>query len=187
MKLVIASIMAALLLALILSLPASAQDSASITITMTGLNEISISLDKTDWPLGTIAANTRYETSPAIEWCTLTVQGNSNVNTFIVGDDAKWVDNPSAYIWSLSSDGTNGENIYGLWFRISGDTTRGPNADGYVPITKAESEFWPYSGGSGSSLAPGDTKQFGLRLLSPTYFVGSRQMQTQITISAVAA
>ncbi|MCJ7669645.1 MAG: hypothetical protein MUO61_03905 [Dehalococcoidia bacterium] len=184
MKAVITSIVVAILLALIFSLPALAQESGTITITitMTGVNEISISLDKTQWPLGNVAANTEYETSPPIEWCTLTVEGNCNVNTFIGGDDAKWVDNPSAYKWTLSTDGTNAEDIYGLWFRISGDTARG-----YVPVTKTESEFWPYTGGSGSSLAPGDTKQFGLRLLTPTYFVGGRQMQAQITISAVAA
>lgn len=129
-----------------------------------------------------MASDTEYVTSPPIEWCTLTVEGNCNVNTFIVGEDAKWVDNPGAYKWTLSGDGTNGEDVYGLRFRISGDTTRG-----YVPITKTEGEFWPYSDGSGSSLAPGDTKQFGLRLLTPTYFVGSREMQTKITISAVAA
>ncbi|MGB5924596.1 MAG: hypothetical protein WBH01_00670, partial [Dehalococcoidia bacterium] len=155
---------------------------STITITMTGLSEISISLDKTQWPLGTIPSNTEYETSPPIEWCTLTVQGTCNVNTFIVGEDAKWVSDPNAYKWTLSSDGTNGEHIYGLWFRISGDTARG-----YVPITKTQSEFWPYSGGSASSLAPGDTKQFGLRLLAPSYFFSGREMQTQITISAVAA
>ena len=151
-----------------------------ITITMTGLNEISISLDKTQWPLGTVASNTEYETIPQIEWCTLTVQGTCNVNTFIVGDDAKWISDPNTYKWTLSNDGTNGDHIYGLRFRISGDTARG-----YVPITKTQSEFWPYSGGS--SLAPGDHKQFGLRLLTPTYFYSGRQMQTQITISAVAA
>ena len=186
MKSLITSMVVALVLALILSLPALAQESGTITITMMGLDEISISLDKTQWPLGSVPANTQYETSPPIEWCTLTVDGNCNVNTFIVGDDAEWVDDPTAYIWTLSSDGTNGEDIYGLWFRISGDTTRGPMLDGYVPITKTESEFWPY-GTTGSSLAPGDSKQFGLRLLTPTYFVGGRQMQTQITISAVAA
>jgi hypothetical protein len=180
MKLAIASIIVVIILALTVSLPALAQQNSTITITMTGLNEISISLDKTQWPLGTVASNTEYQTSPQIEWCTLTVQGTCNVNTFILGDDAKWVSDPGAYEWTLSSDGTNGEHIYGLWFRISGDTERG-----YVPITKTESEFWPYSGGS--SLAPGNTKQFGLRLLTPTYFYSSRQMQTQITISAVAA
>ena len=180
MKAVITSIVVAIILVLIFSLPALAQESGTITITMTGVNEISISLDKTQWPLGEVATDTEYTTSPPIEWCTLTVEGNCNVNTFILGEDAEWVDNPSAYKWTLSNDGTNGENVYGLWFRISGDTARG-----YVPITKTEGEFWPYAGGS--SLAPGDTKQFGLKLLTPTYFVGGRQMQTQITISAVAA
>ena len=180
MKALITSIVAAIILALILALPALGEESESITITMTGVNEISISLDKTQWPLGNVATDMEYMTSPAIEWCTLTVEGNSNVNTFIVGEDAKWVDNPSAYKWTLSNDGTNGENVYGLQFRISGDISRG-----YAPVTKTQGEFWPYAGGS--SLAPGDTKQFGLKLLTPTYFVGSRQMQTQITISAVAA
>ena len=180
MKAAVMSIGLAIILALIFSLPALAQESGTITITMTGVNDISISLDKTQWPLGEVAADTEYSTSPSIEWCTLTVEGNCNVNTFIVGEDAEWIDNPSSYKWTLSNDGTNGENVYGLWFRISGDTARG-----YVPVTKTEGEFWPYSGGS--SLAPGDTKQFGLKLLTPTYFVGGRQMQTQITISAVAA
>jgi len=185
MKVAVTSVAIAIMLAIAVSLPALAQQNSTITITMTGLNEISISLDKTQWPLGTIASNTDYETIPQIQWCTLTVQGTCNVNTFIVGDDAKWVSDPNTYKWTLSSDGTNGEHIYGLWFRISGDTTRGPLGDGYVPITKTQGEFWPYS--AGSSLAPGDTKQFGLRLLSPTYFFSSRQMQTQITVSAVAA
>jgi hypothetical protein len=180
MRTIVTSIVIAIILASAVSLPALAQESATITITMTGLNEISISLDKTQWPLGNVALDTEYETSPPIEWCTLTVQGTSNVNTFIVGEDAEWVTNPADYKWTLSSDGTNGEHIYGLWFRISGDTARG-----YVHITETQAEFWPYSGGS--SLAPGDTKQFGLRLLTPTYFYSSRQMQTQITISAVAA
>jgi hypothetical protein len=179
MKIVITSILVAIILALILSLPAVAQESGTITITMTGVNEISISLDKTQWPLGEVAADTEYPTSPPIEWCTLSVGGNCNVNTFIVGEDAEWVDN-AVYKWTLSSDGSNGEHVYGLWFRISNDITRG-----YVPVTKAEGEFWPYGGGS--SLAPGNTKKFGLRLLTPTYFFGGRQMQTQIIISAVAA
>ena len=180
MKAVITSIVVAIILVLIFSLPALAQESGTITITMTGVNEISISLDKTQWPLGQVAAGTEYMTSPPIEWCTLTVEGNCNVNTFSVGENAEWVDNPSAYKWTLSNDGANGENVYGLQFRISGDIARG-----YVPVTKTEGEFWPYA--SGSSLAPGDTKQFGLKLLTPTYFIGDREMRTQITISAVAA
>jgi len=182
MREAITSIVVAIILALIFYLPVLAQESGTITITMTGVNEISISLDKTEWPLGNVASNTEYTTSPPIEWCSLNNSGNCDVKTFILGEDAKWVDDPGAYQWALSSNGTNGEEMYGLWFRISGDTTRG-----YVPITKTESEFWPYTGASGSSLAPGKTKQFGLRLLTPTHFVSGRQMQTKITISAVAA
>ena len=185
MKALIASILVAIVLALVISLPVLGQQNATITITMTGLDEISISLDKTEWPLGTIASDTEYVTSPPIEWCTLTVGGTCNVNTFIVGDDARWISDPNTYQWTLSGDGANGEHTYGLWFRVAGDTTRGPLGDGYVPVTKTEGEFWPYSGGS--SLAPTDTRQFGLKLLSPTYFYSGRQMQTQITISAVAA
>ena len=185
MKVLVASILISTVLASVISFPVLGQQTGTITITMTGVNEISISLDKTQWPLGNVALDTEYETSPPIEWCTLTVQGTANVNTFIVGEDAEWVAHPTDYEWTLSSDGTNGEHVYGLWFRISGDNTRGPSSDGYVPVTKTESEFWPYSGGA--SLAPGDTRQFGLRLLSPTYFYSSRPMQTQITISAVAA
>jgi hypothetical protein len=184
MKIAVTSIVVAIVLTLAVPLPALAQQNSTIIITMTGLNEISISLDKTQWPLGTVASNTQYETSPAVQWCTLTVAGTCNVNTFIVGDDAKWVSDPGAYKWTLSNDGTNGNHTYALWFRISGDNTRGPLSDGYVPVTKTQSEFWPYSGGS--SLAPGDHKQFGLRLLTPTYFYSNRQMQTQIIISAVA-
>ena len=90
MKAVVTSIVVAIMLALIFSLPALAQESGTITITMTGVNEISISLDKTQWPLGNVASNTEYETSPPIEWCTLTVVGNSHVNIFIVGEDAEW-------------------------------------------------------------------------------------------------
>jgi redox-regulated HSP33 family molecular chaperone len=180
MKVAITSVGIAIMLILAASLPALAQQNGTITITMTGLNEISVILDKTQWPLSTVASDTEYLTSPQIEWCTMTIQGTCNVNTFIAGDDAEWASNPTGYKWTLSNDGTNGEHVYGLCFRISGDTARG-----YVPITKTQSEFWPYSGGS--SLAPGDNKQFGLMLLTPTYFYSSRQMQTQILISAVAA
>jgi hypothetical protein len=180
-KVAIATTLLTVILVLILCLPAVAQgsDTGAITITMTGANEISITLDKTDWPVGTVASNTEYETDPPIEWCSLNNTGNVAVNTFIVGEDAKWVDNP-AYKWTLSSNGTSGNHIYGLWFRISGDTTRG-----YVPVTKTESEFWPYSGYL--PLESGHHKQFGLRVLTPTLFYGGRQMQTHVTISAVAA
>jgi len=186
MKAKILGILSALILVLCFSLPTLAGDSGTITITMTGADEISITLDKTNWDLGNVASNAVRETIPPIEWCTLTVAGNCNVKTSIVGEDAKWVSNPTAYKWTLSNDGSSGQHIYGLWFRISGDTTRGPNVDGYVPVTKTQSEFWPY-GSTGSSLAPGDKRQFGLRLVTPTYFYSGREMQAQVTISAVAA
>jgi hypothetical protein len=183
MKAVITSIVVALILALILSLPALAQESGTITITMTGVNDISISLDKTQWPLGNVTSNTEYTTSPPIEWCTLTVEGNCKVNTFILGEDATWVGAPGAYKWTLSGDETNGEDEYVLWFRVAGDAP--PEGRGYVLITNEETQLWPYS--DHPPLEPGQYKQFGLKLLTPTYFVGGRQMQTQITISAVAA
>jgi hypothetical protein len=134
MKTAVTSILLAIVLALVISLPTLAQQNSTITITMTGLDEISISLDKTQWLLGTIASDTEYSTSPPIEWCTMTVGGTCNVNTFIVGDDAKWISDPNTYQWTLSSDGTNGEHTYGLWFRISGDTEI-PHEDLWLMVT----------------------------------------------------
>ena len=64
MKAAVASIVVAIILALIFSLPALAQESDTITITMMGANDISISLDKTQWPLGNVALNMEYATSP---------------------------------------------------------------------------------------------------------------------------
>jgi hypothetical protein len=64
MKAAIASVVVAIILALIFSLPALAQESDTITIAMMGANDISISLDKTQWPLGNVASNTEYATSP---------------------------------------------------------------------------------------------------------------------------
>jgi len=65
MKAAVTSIVVAIILALIFSLPALAQESDTITITMMGVNDISISLDKTQWPLGNVASNTEYATSSA--------------------------------------------------------------------------------------------------------------------------
>jgi len=185
MKKAITLTSATLVLVLAVSLPALAEESQSVTITMTGASHIGISLDIEHWPLGEVAPSKDYYTVPKINWCTLTVTGNSAVNTFIMGQDATWGDDPGAYKWALSDDGSTGPHVYGLWFRISGDTTRGPHGDGYVPITSALSEFWPYDG-VGGSLQPGQSKQFGLLLLTPSEFVGGRTMETQITIVAVA-
>ncbi len=184
MKKLIPVITAVLVLSLMLSSSLMADDSQMVTITMTGASEIAISLTITHWPLGDVAPNTEYYTNPEKQWCTLEVTGNSAVDTFIEARDATWADDHDAYKWTLSDDGSNGPDVFGLWFRIAGDTTRGPNDDGYVPITKTQSEFWPYD--DGDSLEPEDTKQFGLRLLTPSEFTGGRTMETQITISAVA-
>ena len=182
----ITSIFLAIILASIPYLPSLADSTGTITISMIGANELSITLSPTNWNLGEVASDMEYETSPPIEWCTLTNTSNVAINTFIVCEDAKWVEQPGSYEWTLSSDGTNSENTFGLWFRISGDNTRGPYGDGYVPITKTESEFWPYPD-KGSSIEAGSHKQFGLRLLTPSSFDADKQMQTTITISAVAA
>jgi len=64
MKAAVTSIVVAIILALIFSLPALAQESDTITITMMGVNDISISLDKTQWPLRNVALNMEYATSP---------------------------------------------------------------------------------------------------------------------------
>lgn len=190
MKTGIISISLAVILVLIPCLPAIAQDNdaETITITMTGVNEISITLDKTEWPIGDVASDTECVTSPPIDWCTLENDGNVNVNTFVVGEDAKWYEDGVGknYYWTLSntnesdiSDSVRGHK-YMLWFRVHGDTDRD-----YVLITKELSEFWPPYGGS--SIGVGDKKQFGLKLLTPTFFYAGREMKTTITISAVAA
>ena len=184
MKGVIAFVLSAVVLVLAFSFPVLADDSETVTITMTGVCAISISLDRTQWPLGDVAPDQIHKTVPEIEWATLTVTGNCDVKTLIVGEDATWVDDPSAYRWTLSDDGSNGEDTYGLWFRIAQDTTRGPHEDGYVPITKTKQEFWPYDGGE--SLTADSSKKFGLMLLTPSKLIGGRQMQTQVTIIAVA-
>jgi hypothetical protein len=184
MKAVVAFALGVAVLALVLAVPVLADDTGTVTITMTGGSAISISLDRTHWQLGTVGPDLEYVTIPPIEWCTLTVTGNSAVKTFIEGEDAKWTDNPAGYKWTLSTDGLNGEHVYGLWFRISGDNTRGPDNDGYVPITKTKSEFWPYGGGA--SLEPNASKKFGLRLITPSSFTGGREMEAKVTIIAVA-
>ena len=177
----ITSILLAAILASIPCLPASAvSNETAITITMNTTAVIEIELSVTNWTIGDVEPNKEYVTDPPIEWCTLTNKGNYEVNTFIKGENATSAGDTS-YKWTLNDAGTNGEDIYALWFRVSGDTARM-----YVPITKTKGELWPWDGG-GSSLAPNATKQFGLRLLTPTFFYGDKQMQTHIIVSAVAA
>lgn len=198
MKTGIISILLALILVLIPYLPVVAQETGTITITMTGAKEISITVSPTSWSPGeggAVSPDTPYLTDTT--WFTLTIAGNCNANTFIAGEDAVCVED-STYKWTLSSDGNSGKGIYVLQVKAEKDGT----IRDYFFVTKpAEGslgeEFWPWSGGSSSSLAPGDAIQFGLKLKTPSpdftkggvgYFsVGDATMQTQITISAVAA
>lgn len=191
MKTGIISILLALILALIPYLLVVAQDdSGIITITMTGVEEVSITLSPTSWSPGegsTISPDKPYFTDTT--WFTLAVAGNCNVNTYIVGEDAECAED-STYKWTLSSNGENAKGVYALWFRVSEESSD-------VIITKTVSEFCPPYG-KGSSLAPGDAIQFGLKLLTPKpdfhkvegdvgyFLVGDAKMQTHITMSAVA-
>ena len=184
MKLGIITILSAIILALISCLPALAQDSGNITVTMNGTTESSIILTPANWSFGTISPNTEYNTGLTQFNLTVDPTSNCNVNTFITADDAVCVYD-STYVWTLSSDGNNGERIYVLWFRVE----EYPNT--YIQITKEQTQF------RSLSMAPGDSQQFGLRLLTPQrdftkggtdYFsVGAATMQTHVTISAVAA
>lgn len=194
MKAGIVSILLALILALISYLPVVAQDDSTgtITITMTGAKEVSITVNPTNWSPpeeegGKVKPNTSYET--AQERFTLTAAGsNCNVNTFIAGDDAVCVAD-STYKWELSNDRNNAKGMYVLKFQVSGEASD-------VVITKTARDFCPPHG-QGSSLTPTDSIQFGLKLLTPSpdftkdgvgYFsVGDATMETHITISAVAA
>lgn len=197
---IILGILLALILALIPYLPVVAQETGTITITMTGVNEISITVSPTSWSPagegGIVSPDTPYLTDST--WFTLTIAGNCNANTFIAGEDAVCVAD-STYKWTLSSDGNNDKGVYVL----SVKSQRGETVRDYFYITKPTEEeslgeeFWPWSGGSSSSLAPGEKVQFGLKLKTPSpdfteggvdYFsVGDATMETHITISAVAA
>jgi len=104
MKTGIISILGASLLVLTSSLPASASDSGTITITMTGVETvISISLDKASWALGDVTEDNEYKTDPEATWCTITNEGNVNVDLGIQGEHAEF----DTSIWFLSEDGTN--------------------------------------------------------------------------------
>lgn len=179
-------ILLVIILAVIPYLPVMAQDGKSgTTITMNTESVMAISLDKTGWkPAGEkdVSLNTTYKTDLPASWCTVTNKGNTNVTISINGDDAKWVSGD--YKWTLSSTGANVKNMYALWYHIKGDT-----ADSYTLITKTETAMeWTRDGKGILNLRKhDDTQQFGLKLLTPTQFIGGRTMEAQITISAVAA
>jgi hypothetical protein len=195
MKSSIMGISLAAVLALVAFLPVLGQDdsSSTITITMTGASEFSINLEPTEWkPVGeeALSPDTTYETG--ITWCTLTVEGNCNVNAYVAGEDAVWGEDPSEYGWILSTSGDNEIGMYVLWFMVEDDVR------GYILIPEASEgspgvEFYP----SSLSPGPGGAKRFGLKLLTPEadfakdgvgYFsVGGATMETHVTIGAVAA
>jgi len=184
MKLGIIGILLAGILALIPCLPATAQDSGTITLNMTGAMEFSINLTPGNWSFGTVTPNTVNTTD--LTQFNLTVNPTSTcaINTYITGEDAVWADDPGAYDWTLSSNEQNDIKVYVLWFRLDG-------GESYIPITEGETSFYS------STLGPGDSKQFGLKLLTPQpdftkgatgyFLVGDTEMQTHVTISAVVA
>jgi hypothetical protein len=187
-RIAIVTILAAIILAAICYLPVMADDNSSgTTITMNTTSVMAISLDKTEWKVqgegGVVSSNTTYKTDLPASWCTITNDGNANVTISIKGDDAKWVTHPDDYKWTLSSTGDNGKHMYALWYHIKGDTV-----DSYTLITKTETSMaWTRDGEPLNLVKHGDTEQFGLKLLTPTYFYAGRTMQTTIIISAVAA
>ena len=194
MKRIILSTFLAITLAFISYLPALADGNSTgaVTITMNTESVLAISLSQAEWKPegegGFISSNTTYETDKPATWCTITNEGNVNVNIYMEADDAKWVDNPGSYEWTLIAEESHiGDaeraHKYALWYHIAGDT-----ADSYSLITKDPTAMmWTRDGEPLNLRKHSDTEQFGLKLLTPTYFVGTRTMEAQITLSAVVA
>jgi len=194
MKAGIPSIFLATILCMFACLPALADDNSTgeVTITMNTASVLAISLSQAEWKpegeVGLVSSNTTYKTDKPATWCTITNEGNANVNIYIDGGDAEWVDNPGAYEWTLITEESHiGDeeraNEYALWYHIAGDT-----ADSYTLITKDPTVMtWTRDGEPLNLRKNSDTEQFGLKLLTPTYFVGTRTMEAEITVSAVPA
>lgn len=192
----IVSMALAIILALIPCLPALAADDSTVTITVATNKDIDITLqDKegetlTNWDIGDVEPNIEYVTDPYATWCTITNNGNCVVDMRIQGKDAECYKDGSyieTWNWKLSEDENNGTKEYVLWYHIAGD-----KADSYTPITEVPTlmkHIKPNGddGGPLTLIGNGDQKQFGLKLLTPTFFYGNLQMKTTITISAVAA
>ena len=154
-------------------------NTGAINITMTTVETIiEITLDKTDWEIGNVTADTEYKTDPEATWCTINNTGTVKVDIGIKGENAKDALSPTI-IWSLSNDGTNGENKYALCYHLSGDT-----AGNYTPITLNETPI--KKSGKNVTIEVSGEKQFGLKLLTPEFFqYYDRNMETHVTISAV--
>jgi len=187
MRIRVITILLAIILAAIAYLPVMAEDNSSgqTTIIMNTESVMGISFNQAEWRVEgekDVSVNTTYETDLPASWCTITNTGNTNVTIFIKGDDAKWVNDPSKK-WTLSGTGDNGKNIYALWYHIKGDT-----ADSYTLVSKdLASMKWTRDAERLNLAKHDDTQQFGLKLLTPTQFIGGRTMEANITISAVAA
>lgn len=194
MKAGIPSIFLAILLGMFACLPALADDNSTgeVTITMNTESVLAISLSQAEWKpegeVGLVSSNTTYKTDKPATWCTIANEGNANVNIYINGGDAEWVDNPGGYEWTLITEESHiGDeeraHEYALWYHIAGDT-----ADSYTLITKDPTLMtWTRDGEPLNLRKNSDTEQFGLKLLTPTYFVGTRTMEAEITVSAVLA
>ena len=172
-----ASVVLAFILILVPLSAASAQGSITIKITLhtpaPKMLAVGLTSSPTEWNIGDIEPNQTKKTSPEKTWCTIINTGNCSVNLSIKGENAVDAANPG-YEWVLSDDGTNGKDRYALWYWIAYYSTS------YTPVTTAERPFY-------NGLEAGGAKQFGLKLLAPTEFEPGRNMETNITISAVCS
>ena len=161
-------------------------DSETITITMTTKTVIEIELNPPNWETGIMGPEEEKNTQK--DHFTITNNGNCEVDTYIKGEDAVWVDDPDAYKWELSSDGSNGTQKYVLWYEKADESS-------YTLIKKDENGFGDLFT---PNLGPGgdNAKKFGLKLEVPPadytkdgvgYFHEGGEMKTTITISGVVA
>jgi len=184
----ITSIILSIALAITPSLPVLAQeiDNEAITITMTTKAVIEIELNPLNWETGTISPEEDKKTEK--DHFTIINNGNCEVDTYIKGEDAVWIDDPDTYKWELSNDGSNGTQEYALWYERA-------NENNYTLIKKDKNGFGdlfiPNLG-----IGESNSKKFGLNLKAPLadytkdgieYFYEGGEMETIITISGVIA
>ncbi|MCD6599321.1 MAG: hypothetical protein J7L19_01945 [Dehalococcoidia bacterium] len=184
----IASIMLAIALSVTpyLAVLAQESDNETITITMTTKAVIEIELDPPNWETGTIRPEEDKKTEK--DHFTIINNGNCEVDTYIKGEDAVWVDDPGTYKWELSNDDSNGTQKYALWYEQA-------NENNYTPIKEDKNGFGdlfiPNLG-----IGEGSSRKFGLKLKAPMadyakdgieYFYEGGEMETIVTISGVIA
>jgi len=178
-KVKLASVVLAFILILMPLSAALAQDSITIKITLHTpapkmlAVKVELTSSQTEWNIGEVGPGELKKTAPEKTWCTITNRGTCSANLSIKGENAVDVADPG-YEWALSDDGTNGKDRYALWYWIA------RYSSDYTPITISERPFY-------NGLEAGGEKQFGLKLLAPTEFEPGRNMETNITISAVCS